>query len=187
LSHCLPCEATCCKVSDSIGSPILSEDEASKIEKISKRSTRKVESPTGQEYYTLLEREDGKCYLLTRRNRCRAQKAKPLDCLSYPIKAVYGENSVEFILDPNCPASEHLTEEFIQSAKIVALDSMARFDSKTYNHWLENNVGWVKMGVIEHAFPNGNDLEIFVRREFPLGISSCPIAWNKVRLAFTGP
>lgn len=144
LDYCIPCKATCCRISDLIGSPILSEDEASKIEKIAKGSTKKIKSPTGQGYYVLRETKDNKCPLLTKENKCKAQKEKPLDCLCYPIKAVYRENFIDFILDSNCPASEHLTEEFIQSAKILALDSINRFDKQTYNHWLENNVGWIK-------------------------------------------
>jgi hypothetical protein len=51
---------------------------------------------------------------------------------------------VVYIIDEACPASKSLDKNYIESAKKVALTSIRRFDKKTYNRWLKNNVGWVK-------------------------------------------
>jgi Fe-S-cluster containining protein len=76
-------------------------------------------------------------------NKCRIQNVKPLDCLCYPLKAVYKGNSIAFIVDINCPANEFLNDKFLQEAKKIAVSSIQRFDRETYTHWLSNYVGWV--------------------------------------------
>jgi len=146
LKYCIPCKARCCIIGRFIGSPILSQEEAAKIKAVSRGHLKKVLSPTKFFYYILVERKNtNRCFFLTKENKCRIQKMKPLDCLCYPIKAVYKNNgSIKFITDEKCPAIEHLGNEFVKKAKVVALRSIKRFDKETYLHWLDNNVGWIK-------------------------------------------
>lgn len=141
LEYCLPCKSKCCKIGKLIGSPILDKGEASKI---GKKHLKKIKSPSGSSYYIIAERKGSTdCIFLIKDNKCKIQKVKPLDCLCYPIKAIYKNNSMIFIIDINCPASNCLTAEFIQEARKVAINSIRRFDKETYTHWLSNNIGWV--------------------------------------------
>jgi len=141
---CVPCNSKCCKDVGGIGSPILTKKERDEYEKIKKSSTKELGSPTGKEYY-LLEIKPGTnhCIFLSDKGKCEIQNIKPMDCACYPIKAVYKGDEIIFILDSDCPASGHLTEEFVSHAKIVASDSIKRFDKETFQHWLDNYIGWV--------------------------------------------
>lgn len=148
LKYCIPCKARCCRTGRLIGSPILSQEEAVRIKAVSRGHLKKILSPTKKIYYILAERKGtNRCFFLAEGSKCKIQKAKPLDCLCYPIKAVYkSDGSIKFITDEKCPAAERLSSEFIKKAKMTALESIRRFDKKTYLHWLDNNVGWVKEG-----------------------------------------
>ncbi|MBI5347310.1 MAG: hypothetical protein HZB66_01730 [Candidatus Aenigmarchaeota archaeon] len=142
LEYCIPCKAKCCKTSSLIGSPILSYDEAFKIKKISSEAIKEITIPKGKKYYVIEEQKGtNKCFFLTNENNCRIQYTKPLDCLCYPIKAVYNK-TIKFVIDDNCPAAKHLTNDFITNAKSVALESIKRFDEQTCDHWLENFDIW---------------------------------------------
>ncbi|MFH1290324.1 MAG: hypothetical protein ABIH92_02855 [Nanoarchaeota archaeon] len=150
LKHCIPCKAKCCKTGKLIGTPILSEDEASKVKKMADEHIKEVTSPTGEKYYTILEQKGTqRCVFLTDKNKCRIQDIKPLDCLCYPIKAVHAGDAIKFIIDKDCPASKHLSKEFIEDAKKTALKSIKRFDKQTYQHWLDDYIGWVKNSGVE--------------------------------------
>jgi len=141
LDYCIKCEARCCKTGEYIGSPILSEDEAKSI----KSNLEEVVSPTGQKYWIITEKDrTNECSFLTEEKRCGIQNIKPLDCLCYPIKAVYEQGLVKFVVDSDCLGSEKLGDQFIENAKEIAIQSIMRFDPKTYQHWLDNNIGWVK-------------------------------------------
>lgn len=123
----------------------ISKKEVDKINKVCKRKYKKVISPSGQTYYLIKEDEKTKrCFFLTKDNKCEVQKAKPLDCLCYPIKAVYRKNNIKFIGDKDCPALPHLSKEFIAESKKVALKSIKRFEKVTYNHWLKTYGVWAK-------------------------------------------
>jgi len=146
--YCDPCGAYCCSHGTTIGSPIISEDEKKRIIRHYERKHPYVAKGfqkitlTKEHYYVILEKPDKTCYFIKESN-CLIQAAKPLDCLIYPIKAVY-ESEISHIIDISCPASKFLTHEFIETAKKLALESVKRFDRATYAHWLENFVGWVK-------------------------------------------
>ncbi len=147
LQDCIPCESTCCKHSDSIGSPILDRKEVSNISEIKKGGIMRVSIKGEVPYHVILEGEDREgCHFLSEEGTCQIQEAKPLDCLSYPIKAVYNGDSIDFLIDADCPASRLLTPEFIEEAKRISIGSLGRFSKKIYNHWLENSVGWIKKG-----------------------------------------
>lgn len=141
--HCIPCESKCCKTGDSIASPILSEDEALNI----KESLKKIVF-SGGEYY-LIEEQEGtnRCAFLTEKGECQIQDKKPLDCLCYPIKAVYDGKEIVYVVDINCPGAEHLTPKFIEKAKEVALESISRFSRETYEHWINNHEIWARDAV----------------------------------------
>lgn len=145
LEYCIPCNSTCCKHSDSIGTPILDKKEHDKIINFdSKGDIKNVKVENGEEYYVILGDKKGNCSYLNEEGRCRIQKVKPLDCLVYPIKALYGRDFYKFVIDSNCPASSHLTEEFIEEARRLSIISIKRFSKTVYAHWLKNNVGWVE-------------------------------------------
>ncbi|MFH1211760.1 MAG: hypothetical protein V1659_02405 [Candidatus Woesearchaeota archaeon] len=145
LKFCIPCNSKCCKAGKLIGTPILSADEAKKMPYPEKTHLQEVISPVGEKYFVIKERKkSNKCFFLNDDNTCRIQNNKPLDCLCYPIKAVYSDDKIWYILDSECPACTSLSKDFIKNAKKIALKSIKRFDKQTYSHWLENYIGWVK-------------------------------------------
>jgi len=145
LKFCQHCKAKCCKTGDLIGSPILSKKEVSKLAKNYKNSFKEVTSPEGEKYYLIPEKKGtNNCSFLSDHYKCLVQDRKPLDCLCYPIKAVYDNGRIKFIIDDGCPAATHLDKNFIKKAKRIAIKSIRRFKKETYQHWLNNNVGWVK-------------------------------------------
>ncbi len=149
LKFCRPCNAKCCKTGKLIGSPIISIEESKKLSDEEKTHLRTVISPTKKEYFVIKKQTNSnKCFFLSEDNTCRIQNVKPMDCLCYPIKAIILNNKIDFIVDPDCPASPHLSKEFITKAKQIALESLKRFDKETYNHWLDNYVGWAKEKII---------------------------------------
>lgn len=148
-AHCQKCGGKCCIGGGSIGSPILSEDEMSRIRVFTTwGELQQVVSPSFCSYYIARDtRGEKRCPFLTKTNVCHIQVVKPLDCQCYPIKAVYRGSSdeTEFVIDVRCPASWDVRTDlaFIEAAKIVAEQSIRRFDAITYDHWLRNSIGWV--------------------------------------------
>lgn len=142
LNHCRKCHAGCCKTGDLIGSPILSDEESAKIQ--DKSCLKEIISPVGEKYWIIAEEGTNRCHFLNDQDECELQKNKPLDCLCYPIKAVWKDNEIVYIIDTSCPAADYLSNEFINEAKKIALQSIKRFRKETYDHWLENYVGWIK-------------------------------------------
>lgn len=147
LGYCIECGSRCCKVGKSIGSPILSAEEAERIRNVAEGCLKEVRTSNG--IYFVIKGKEGtnECHFLTNENKCSIQNHKPMDCLCYPVKAVYlAEGSIKFIIDRDCPASAKIGHEFIEKAKSVAMKSIRRFEKDTYNHWLKNNVGWIENG-----------------------------------------
>jgi len=146
LKFCISCNASCCKIKgEFIGTPILSEDEVCQMQKITTENFDKIESPSGQSYWIIKEQKGtSRCFFLTKDNKCVVQRVKPLDCLCYPLKALHQDDSIVFVIDPTCPATEKLSDGFIQEAKKIAVKSILRFDQITYQHWLDNHIGWIK-------------------------------------------
>lgn len=145
LEYCIPCNSTCCKHSDSIGTPMLDKKEYTKISNFNSiGNIKNVKLKNGEEYYIILEDEKGNCSYLNEEGRCRIQEVKPLDCAIYPIKAIYEGDFYKFVIDSDCPASFHLTKEFIEEAKRLSIISIKRFSKETYNHWLKNYLGWIE-------------------------------------------
>lgn len=145
--HCIPCSAYCCKISRTIGSPILSEDEKKNItkfyeEKYKRRLNCFKRIEVGNEYYYIIKEKNGDCYFLDN-NNCKIQEVKPLDCLAYPIKAIYENNNISLVIDTECPAANFLSSDFIKQAKRIAIKSIKRFSPQIYNNWLDNYVGWI--------------------------------------------
>ncbi|MFH1307466.1 MAG: hypothetical protein ABIH72_01285 [archaeon] len=140
---CALCNSKCCKDVGGIGSPILTKEERDEYEKVREESTKKIKCSGGE--YFLLKTKNGtnQCIFLSDNGKCEIQEIKPMDCACYPIKAIYKNNEIIFILDSDCLASAHLSEEFIEKAKKVALESVKRFDKKIFQHWLDNYIGWV--------------------------------------------
>lgn len=145
IKFCCPCSSKCCKTGKLIGSPIISIEESKKLSEKEKAHLQKILSPSGKEYYVIMEsKKSNRCFFLNQDNTCRIQKNKPLDCLCYPIKAIFLDKGIDYIIDLDCPACFHLSKKFITTAKKIAFKSIKRFDKETYNHWLNNYVGWVK-------------------------------------------
>ena len=109
----------------------------------------KVRVPGSTEYYIIKKQEGtNNCAFLTYGNKCKLQDTKPLDCQSYPVKIRLNYlNRIEFVIDLNCPAAENLTPKFIKKAQETALKLLMQFSNQTYQHWLDNHVGWVKKAV----------------------------------------
>ncbi|MBU1199596.1 MAG: hypothetical protein KKF46_01605 [Nanoarchaeota archaeon] len=148
--YCNPCKAKCCKVSDKIGFSIISEEEKQEIteyytKKYYKNPACFEKKNFGNEhYYVIKYTEKRLCYFLDDKNKCMIQKVKPLDCAIYPIKAVYGKKDIKLVIDPCCPASKELSQEFIEKAIEQSIASIKRFKPEVYNNWLEKHIGWVK-------------------------------------------
>ncbi len=140
IEYCIPCKSKCCKVGKFFGSPILDLKEANKI----KNYVQEVKLKSGKKYFILKEGKKGNNCIFLINHKCKIQNKKPLDCLCYPLKAVYSKNKVVYIIDKNCSTSKFIDKKFIKDAKKIALKSIKRFDKETYDHWLKNNVGWVK-------------------------------------------
>ncbi|MCL5010619.1 MAG: hypothetical protein M1127_00160 [Patescibacteria group bacterium] len=147
LKECQICKNNCCIAGDLCGTPILSAEEAEEI----KRSSLKdgsvlsaIISSSGQRYFIIQEEKGRKrCSFLSLDNKCLIQDIKPLDCLCYPVKAVYKQGKIKFIIDGTCPAAQNLSENFIKNAKKIALESIRRFDPNTYTEFLKNYSIWV--------------------------------------------
>ena len=139
LEYCIPCKSKCCKVGKFFGSPILDKKEIKGIEKY----VKEVRLKSRKNYFILKDGKRNNCIFLIN-NKCKIQKRKPLDCLCYPIKAVYSGKKMIYIMDKSCPASKFLDKRYLNDAKKIALKSIKRFDKETYNHWIKKNVGWVK-------------------------------------------
>lgn len=145
IKFCCPCNSKCCKTGKLIGSPIISIEESKKLSEEEKTHLQKIISPSDKKYFIIMEQKNSnRCFFLNQDNTCRIQKNKPLDCFCYPIKAIFLDKGINYIIDLDCPACFHLSKEFITIAKKIALKSIKRFDKETYNHWLDNNVGWVE-------------------------------------------
>lgn len=153
LKFCIPCNVKCCKTGKLIGSPIISIEEFKKIPNQEKVYLQEVISPNGKKYFVIKGREkSNRCFFLNDDNTCRIQDKKPMDCLCYPIKTIFLNDKMNYIVDINCPACFHLSKDFIKKAKKIALKSIKRFDKKTYNQWLDNYVGWVKEKILLDEF-----------------------------------
>jgi Fe-S-cluster containining protein len=146
LSYCMNCHAKCCQSGVAIGFPILSEDEVHRINEPA--GVREIHAAPGKSYFVTREKNGGQCYFLAD-GACAIQSVKPLDCACYPVKAVPGDNHVRFVVDGECEATRHINGEFFDRAKIVALQSMSRFDRVVYEHWLANHIGWVRRSAVE--------------------------------------
>lgn len=140
LEHCIPCKSSCCKVGRFFGSPILDRKETKGIEKY----VKEIRLKSGKNYFILKDRKKGHNCIFLFNNKCKIEKRKPLDCLCYPIKAIYSRGKIIYILDNACPVSKSIDAAYIKEAKKIALKSIKRFDKATYKHWIKNNVGWVK-------------------------------------------
>jgi Fe-S-cluster containining protein len=143
LHECQKCKSKCCKTGDLIGSPILSSREVVKFTKLEFYNLQKIETSDGIYWIIKNQKPSNKCAFLDDDFKCRIENKKPLDCLCYPIKAIWHKNNIEYILDDLCPSSKNLSPTFINEAKVVALKSIRRFSPVVYNHWLNNHVGWV--------------------------------------------
>jgi len=146
---CHACQSCCCKNGAFFSSPILSLAEAAAIISRfpeSQEIIQEVKGPTGEYYYTFSKTNPiGSCHFLDSKYRCKIYNIKPLDCQSYPIRAVHSYANIKFIVDKNCPASTNLHYKFIRNCREIARQSINRFDKETYRHWLENNVGLAKI------------------------------------------
>ena len=150
--YCDPCGATCCRHGEAYGAPIISEPEKESIsrfyrEKYGKDADLFERIVIGTEHYYIVKEIDGRCYSLDEQfNDCTIQQAKPLDCLIYPLKAIYQGNEKVLVIDTQCPASPHLTSEWIERASILAMISIGMFSQKAFQHWMDHNISWVQPG-----------------------------------------
>src|SRR3989338_7037569 len=79
--HCTSCEAGCCYAQNHESSPILSRDEAEKIESMDAGYVQEAVSPNGGRYFIIKktgDSQDGKipCAFLED-DKCRVQAVKP--------------------------------------------------------------------------------------------------------------
>ena len=142
--HCQKCASSCCKASSTIGAPILSKTEAEIIIGLwGEEVLNSIISPVGETYWLPKDQPDTNVCIFLKDNKCQIQTYKPMDCLCYPIKAIYEGPEIIFVADGECSAFASLTDDFISKAKKIALISIQRFQPETYLHWLENYIGWV--------------------------------------------
>ncbi len=153
LEFCKECGSECCRSSGEIGSPILTWFEKSKIRIMTgilffQKRFEKIRVLGKGTYYIIGKRWLNKrdCRFL-RKGKCLIQDYKPLDCRSYPIKAIRRNGEVILVIDPKCPASKRLTSDFIKAAKEVAFQSIDRFDPAAYQHWLDHYLGWLDYAI----------------------------------------
>lgn len=150
--YCEPCGSTCCRHGEAYGAPIISEQEKESIgrfyeEEYGKDADLFERIVIGTEYYYIVKEINGRCYSLDEQsNDCIIQETKPLDCLIYPLKAIYQGNEKVLVIDTQCPASLHLSPEFIEAASSLAMKSIGMFSQEAYQHWMRNNISWVQPG-----------------------------------------
>jgi Fe-S-cluster containining protein len=144
-AHCQKCASNCCKASSTIGAPILSKNEADIISAFwGKGVLNSILSPENEMYWLPKDQPQTNVCIFLKDNKCQIQTYKPMDCLCYPIKAIYQGSKIIFVADRDCAALPGLTDDFIIKAKKIALISIQRFHRETYQHWLDHFIGWVR-------------------------------------------
>nr|VFJ58811.1 MAG: Fe-S-cluster containining protein [Candidatus Kentron sp. DK] len=153
LRHCYPCGSECCRYS----SPIISPDEKDRIV-TSYRKDFFIEqsTPTGN-YFVIGRHADGSfreidpqvgksspCGYLDTDGSCTIHNIKPLDCRTYPLRAVPNTvmDRIEWRFHRACPATPCINAEFLAAAQIIALTSLHRFAPETYMDWLHKYSPW---------------------------------------------
>ncbi len=147
LPHCQKCGSKCCIPGETIGLPIVSEEEvreALMVSGILEGDFQKIVLSGGKYYYVPVKTSAGRCVFLTAKNQCAVQDAKFNDCREYPIKPSRQEGKIVFVVDIHCPAAPHLTREFIARAKEVGFKLLAAWDPMDYQHWLDRYIQWTK-------------------------------------------
>lgn len=145
-SHCRQCGSKCCIPGETIGAPIVSEEERTSTLRLcffDEDHFQKVILGNSKYYYVPKKTERGQCIFLNEDGTCLVQEVKFADCAEYPLKAVWRNRKVFYLIDIHCPAARYLTAEFIAKAKEVALASLNRWDSEVYQHWLDYYIAWI--------------------------------------------
>ena len=87
---------------------------------------------------------------------CQIQDSKPNECLIYPVNPMYNENNeIEFVIDKNCPASNHLPSEFYAHAILLGVESIKDLDPEKFKvYWKkykeDSEQNFVKISIKEH-------------------------------------
>ncbi|MFH1439917.1 MAG: YkgJ family cysteine cluster protein [Candidatus Woesearchaeota archaeon] len=107
LEHCLKCGAACCNAS-----PLFLEEDKQRLEKLFPY----LKFKDMYSYYVI---DQEPCYFLEN-GQCSIQDNKPKDCQSWPISFNVVDGKLVWTLDKNCPASQHLSQEYLTLAKSIA-------------------------------------------------------------------
>jgi len=75
--------------------------------------------------------------------------------LSQAPQEILLSDRLKIVVDSQCPAIKDLSPEFFREAIRVSVMSITRFDRITYQHWLDNHIGWLKGAFrLEEFFPS---------------------------------
>ncbi|RLJ00472.1 MAG: hypothetical protein DRP03_00060 [Candidatus Aenigmatarchaeota archaeon] len=103
------CSHICCN------RPVVLEEEKVRITKylgLSSFATRRLFKKRGK-YYVI---DKSPCPFL-KEGKCSIEPIKPINCRIYPLVIMIKNNKPSWHISDDCPAAEHLDEEFIKNAK----------------------------------------------------------------------
>lgn len=125
LEYCIPCGNKCC-VGQS-GAPRIVADEARLY---AERFGEKSLIP--ENGFWVPGKEDARCVYLSEKGACLVQDVKSVDCRMFPLDPTYNEEGcVEWYIDKDCPAAEHLSPEFFAQAIMIGTEWIMATDIAT--------------------------------------------------------
>ena len=127
-THCKKCIDGCCYR----GVPLVTSAERERI--IAEHPDHF--EPFGNNF--VIPKPNGYCpYLELDTGRCSIHEVKPVDCQIYPLDPFYNGENIEFVVDTPCPASRHLTPEFINAAMSLAQKWIKLFPRPEFEDYFE--------------------------------------------------
>jgi Fe-S-cluster containining protein len=127
LRHCEPCGARCCI--EKGGGPRFSLKEKALIE--ARFGKERLAQGKG---YWMPKKPEGLCTFLEA-GLCALEDIKPVDCRIFPLDPIFKEDGqMDFVIDVNCPAAQHLPAMFISEAIRLGIGWMTNTEKEAFHH-----------------------------------------------------
>jgi hypothetical protein len=128
LSHCKPCGSRCCV--EKTGGPRFILREKTLIE--NRFGKERLINRGG---YWVPKKPDGICTFVDR-GLCILEEKKPIDCSIFPLDPIYNDDkAIDFVIDTNCPAAEHLSAQFIADAIRLGMGWIIQTDVPAFHDY----------------------------------------------------